>query len=149
MLKQGDKAPDFELKDGDGKTHKMSDYKGTLVVYFYPRDDTPGCTIEAIEFKDKYPEFQKKEVDILGVSPDNMESHQKFTNKYSLPFPLLADIENKLSKAYSVYEKKRFMGREFLGIIRSTFIINNGKIVKVFPKVTPKGHAKMILEALE
>ncbi len=150
MLKQGDNAPKFELKDQDGKVHKLSDYKGKkIVLYFYPRDDTPGCTIESCEFRDSYKEIQKKGAVILGVSNDDEKSHKKFKDKYKLPFDLLADTEKKLVEEFGVFGEKSFMGKKFMGIFRTTFIIDEkGKIKKVFEDVTPKGHSEEIIKEL-
>jgi len=150
MIEEGKKAPDFTLKDAEGKSHKLSDYKGKKVVlYFYPKDNTPGCTVEACEFRDSYKEIQKKGAVILGVSTDGEKSHKKFVEKYNLPFTLLADSEKKVVDKYSVWGEKSFMGRKYMGTTRATFVIDEtGKIIKVFPKVTPKGHAKKILALL-
>lgn len=150
MIEEGKKAPNFTLKDAEGKTHKLSDYKGKKVVlYFYPKDNTPGCTVEACEFRDSYKEIQKKGAVILGVSTDDEKSHKKFVEKYSLPFTLLADTDKKVVEKYDVWGEKNFMGRKYMGTTRATFVIDEqGKIIKVFPKVTPKGHASQILDLL-
>ena len=150
MIEEGKKAPDFTLKDAEGKSHKLSDYKGKKVVlYFYPKDNTPGCTVEACEFRDSYNEIKKKGAVILGISKDDEKSHKKFVDKYSLPFTLLADSEKKVVAKYGVWGEKSFMGRKYMGTTRATFVINEtGKIIKVFPKVTPKGHAEKILALL-
>lgn len=147
MLKEGDKSPDFSLKDAEGKVHKLSDYKGKVVLYFYPKDDTPGCTKEACNFRDNFSEIKKKAV-ILGVSPDSQESHKKFQKKYTLPFTLLADTEKEVVNKYGVWKEKIFMGKKYMGIERTTFILNNGKIEKIFPKVKPDEHVKEVLESL-
>lgn len=148
-LKPGDKAPDFSCLDQAGKKHSLKDYKGkTVILYFYPKDDTPGCTIEACEFRDNLAAFKKKDAVVLGVSPDTPESHQKFINKFGLTFPLLADTEKKVCEAYGVWKKKQFMGREFMGVERSTFVIGpDGKLKLVERAVTAKGHAAAMLEA--
>ena len=150
MIEEGKKAPDFTLKDAEGKSHKLSDYKGKKVVlYFYPKDNTPGCTVEACEFRDSYKEIKKKGAVILGISKDDEKSHKKFVEKYSLPFTLLADPEKKVVAKYGVWGEKSFMGRKYMGTTRATFVIDEtGKIIKVFQKVTPKGHAVKILALL-
>jgi thioredoxin-dependent peroxiredoxin len=150
MIAEGMKAPDFSLADSDGKIWTMADFKGsTVVLYFYPKDSTPGCTIEACNFRDNYGEFQKKGVRVIGVSPDTAASHSKFRQKHSLPFLLLADPEKTLISAYGAYGEKMMYGKKVHGVIRSTFVIDgNGTITKVFPKVTPLNHAKQILETL-
>jgi len=150
MIEEGKKAPDFTLKDAEGKSHKLSDYKGKKVVlYFYPKDNTPGCTVEACEFRDSYNEIKKKGAVILGISKDDEKSHKKFVEKYSLPFTLLADPEKKVVAKYGVWGEKSFMGRKYMGTTRATFVIDEtGKIIKVFQKVTPKGHAVKILALL-
>jgi thioredoxin-dependent peroxiredoxin len=149
-LKEGMKAPDFILKDTDGHSVKLGNFIGKQVVlYFYPKDDTPGCTIEACSFRDNVSDIKKKNAIVLGVSTDNEESHVKFTKKYKLNFPLLADTEMEVSKKYGVYGEKSFMGRKFMGINRTTFIIDKaGKIKKIFPKVSVNGHAKEVLNNL-
>lgn len=141
-LKEGQKAPDFELADQEGKKADLSDFKGKKVIlYFYPRDDTPGCTIEACSFRDNIKKLKNKNIEVLGISNDNQISHEKFSKKFRLPFKLLCDTDKKVSKAYGIYEKKSFMGREYMGITRSTFIIDkNGKIEKIFYKVNPEKH---------
>ena len=146
-LHEGMKAPAFELADAEGKTHRLADYKGkTVVLYFYPKDDTPGCTVEACDFRDKHAEAAKKGAIILGVSPDTAESHQKFAKKYSLPFPLLIDPGHAVAVKYGVWSKKKLMGREYEGINRSTFVIGpDGKIKKAMYGVNPLGHAGDVL----
>ena len=149
MLKEGDKAPDFTSTDQDGKKVKLSDYKGKRVVlYFYPKDDTPGCTKEACSFRDSFSKFKKQGIAVLGVSPDSEASHKKFVAKYKLPFTLLADTDRSISEAYGVYGEKKFMGRTYMGVHRTTFLIDEkGKIKKVFEKVKPDEHASEVLEA--
>jgi peroxiredoxin Q/BCP len=138
-VEAGTKAPDFELKDNEGKVHKLSDYKGkTFVLYFYPKDNTKGCTTEACSFRDSYAEFEKAGVDVIGVSPDDEKSHTKFIDKYELPFTLLSDPGHKVCEAYGVWGLKKFMGREY-----------EGKIVKVFEKVKPTDHSLEVLEAVK
>lgn len=147
-LTVGDKAPDFSGKDQDGNTVSLSDYKGKkLVVYFYPKDDTPGCTTEACNFRDNYTVLQKAGYQILGVSPDKAAKHQKFITKYKLPFPLIADEDHSVIKAFGVWGQKKFMGREYDGIHRETFVINEkGILDKVILKVKTKEATKQILE---
>jgi peroxiredoxin Q/BCP len=148
-LKIGDKAPDFMLNDQDGESHKLSDYKGRIVVlYFYPRDDTPGCTKEACDIRDNYFELKSKAV-VLGVSADDEASHKKFAEKYSLPFTLLSDPQHKVLEQYSVWKEKKLYGKIFMGIERTTVIIDpSGKIKRIFPKVSVEGHVKEIIHEL-
>ena len=147
-LKEGDKAPDFQGIDQDEKTISLSDYKGKkLILYFYPKDDTPGCTAEACNLRDNYSVLKKEGFELLGVSPDNPKKHQKFIDKYSLPFPLIADTEKEILNAYGVWGPKKFMGKEYDGVHRTTFIIDEaGKIEKIITKVNTKAHAEQILE---
>lgn len=149
MIAEGDSLPKFDLNDADGKLVKSSDLKGKKhVIYFYPKDFTPGCTIEADEFSKDYKKFQKEGIEIIGISPDDVDSHKKFCKKMSIPYPLLADTEHKVSQMFGTWGKKNFMGKEYLGVIRSTFLVDEeGKVIKVFPKVKPSGHAKEVLEA--
>lgn len=151
MLAEGDKVPSFELQDADGKTVKSSEFKGKkFVVYFYPRDFTPGCTIEADEFSKEYKKFQKIGATIIGISTDSVESHKKFVDKMGITYVLLSDPESEVSKKFGVWGKKQFMGREYMGIQRSTFLVDEkGKIFKVYPSVKPKGHAEEVLAALK
>ena len=150
LLKQGAVAPDFELEDENGVPHKLSDYRGKFVVlYFYPKDDTPGCTTEACNFRDDYSAYTKAGVVILGVSPDNVKSHAKFKMKYQLPFTLLADINHEVCVTYGVWALKKMMGREYFGVLRTTYLIGpDGKIVKVFEKVKPADHSAEVLAAI-
>lgn len=147
----GTKAPEFELKDNEGKVHKLSDYRGkTVVVYFYPKDNTKGCTTEACSFRDSYAEFKKAGVPVLGISPDSEDSHTKFIDKYELPFTLLSDPGHKICDAYGVWGLKKFMGREYEGVYRTTFVIGpDGEIVKVFEKVKPTDHSLEVLAAIK
>jgi peroxiredoxin Q/BCP len=150
-LKVGDKAPAFKLEDQDGKTVSLSDLKGKKVVlYFYPKDDTPGCTIEACAFRDDIARYRKAGAEVIGVSFDSPESHTKFREKYDLPFTLLADEEKKLANAYGVYVEKNMYGKKSMGIQRSTFVIDPaGRIAAIFPKVRPEGHSAEVLDALK
>jgi len=150
-LKEGQKAPDFELLEQEGKKIRLSDFKGKkIILYFYPRDDTPGCTIEACSFRDNIKKLKDKNIEVLGISNDNQISHEKFSKKFNLPFKLLCDTDKKVSKAYGVYEKKNFMGREYMGITRSTFIIGeNGNIERIFYKVNPKGHVEELFNTIK
>ncbi|MGI0027139.1 MAG: thioredoxin-dependent thiol peroxidase [Nitrosopumilaceae archaeon] len=151
MLTENDDVPDFSLKDANGKLIKKSDLKGKkYVVYFYPKDFTPGCTTEAAEFSQDYKKFKNAGIEILGISPDDEESHKKFGEKMKVPFILLADIQTEVAKKFGVWGKKQFMGREYMGVNRSTFLVNEkGKIFKVFEKVKPAGHAQEVLEAFK
>ena len=148
MITEGDKVPAFELKDSEGNKVKSSNFKGKKhVIYFYPKDFTPGCTTEADEFSKDYKKFQKKDIEIVGISPDDVESHKKFCEKMNIPYILLADTDHKVSEEFGVWGKKKFMGREYMGVNRSTFLVDeNGKIFKVFSKVKPKGHSQEVLE---
>jgi peroxiredoxin Q/BCP len=150
LIEVGTKAPDFSLSDADGKVWSLADFAGsTLVLYFYPRDDTPGCTVEACEFRDRGLEFAAKGVKVVGISPDSVTSHEKFRRKHSLSFLLLSDPEKKTLQAYGAYGEKTMYGKKVMGVIRSTFVIDGGGIVvKVFPKVIPAGHADKVLESL-
>ena len=151
MPAEGTKAPAFTLKDASGKTVKLSDFRGKkVVVYFYPRDDTPGCTTEACAFRDTLPKIKRKNTVVLGISKDDEASHQKFIQKYNLNFTLLADPERKAIEAYGAWGEKSLYGKKFMGIIRSTFVLDEeGTILKVFPKVSPAGHAEEVLKVLE
>jgi len=151
MLAEGDNVPDFSLKDANGKLIKKSDLKGKkYVVYFYPKDFTPGCTIEAAEFSQDYKKFKNAGIEILGISPDDEESHKKFGEKMKVPFILLSDTERDVAKKFGVWGKKQFMGREYMGVNRSTFLVNEkGKIFRVFEKVKPAGHAQEVREAFK
>lgn len=147
-LKQGDKAPDFKGKDQNGKFISLHDFKGEkLVIYFYPKDNTPGCTAEACNLRDNYSKLIKDGYQVIGISADNEISHQKFVEKFQLPFPLIADIDKSIIKSYGVWGRKKFMGREFDGILRTTFVINeSGIIEKIISKIDTKNHAKQIFE---
>ncbi len=149
-LSVGAIAPEFSLPDGDGNTVSLADYRGQYVVlYFYPRDNTPGCTKEACGFRDAYDDYTGKDVVVLGVSTDDAKSHTKFTTKHNLPFPLLTDADGAVSTQYESYGPKKFMGKEYVGITRRTFIIDpDGKIAKIYPKVKPEPHAQQVLADL-
>ena len=150
-ITEGVAAPDFTMRTGDGKTANLSDLRGKkdVVVYFYPKDFTPGCTMEATEFSRDYGKFKDAGIEIVGVSPDSDESHKKFREKMGIPYPLVADTEKDVSKRYGVYGLKSFMGREYMGVNRSTFLIDkSGKIVRIFNKVKPAGHSKEVLQIL-
>jgi len=151
MLKEGQKAPSFRLSSGDGGSVALEDYRGTpVVVYFYPKDDTPGCTREACAFRDSQAQIRKTGAIVLGVSPDSVASHQKFRDKYKLSFPLLSDPDKGVAKKFGAYGEKTLYGKKVVGMIRSTFIIDSDGIVrKVFPKVRVDGHAEKVLEALQ
>ena len=150
MLKAGDKAPNFTLTDKDGKTVSLSDFLGKKVVlYFYPKDNTPGCTRQACAFAGLYREFENKGVRVIGISKDSVASHQKFAEKYNLPFVLLADPERKAIEAYGVWQEKKMCGKVSMGVVRTTFIIDEeGKISKVMNKVKPDTNAAEILAEL-
>ena len=148
MLQEGVLAPDFALQDQEEVLHNLSDYRGKKVVlYFYPKDDTPGCTKEACSFRDSFGDFLKNGLVVLGVSKDSTSSHAKFQEKYSLPFPLLSDTDTTVIKAYEAWGPKKYMGREYEGVLRITYIIDEeGKILKAYEKVKPQDHAQEILE---
>jgi thioredoxin-dependent peroxiredoxin len=150
MLKPGDRAPDFKVLTDEGEEFRLSHLKGKRVaLYFYPRANTPGCTIEACEFRDDIRRFAGKGVQVVGVSPDKPAAQAKFKQKYSLPFTLLADEERAIAQAYGVWQEKNMYGKKVMGIVRSTFIIGpDGKIEKIYAKVTAKGHAAEVLAAL-
>ena len=150
-LKEGDKAPDFTVRDGDGQTVRLKDLRGKKVVlYFYPKDDTPGCTKEACSFRDSFAKFKKRGVEVLGVSFDSEARHKKFAQKYDLPFRLLADTDRAIAEGYGTYGEKKFMGRTYMGIHRVTFLIDEkGKIKKIFNKVKPEVHAEEVLAAFD
>jgi peroxiredoxin Q/BCP len=148
-LKEGDKAPDFTVRDGAGETVRLKDFRGKRVVlYFYPKDDTPGCTKEACAFRDSFAKFKKRGIEVLGVSFDTEAKHKKFAQKYDLPFRLLADTDKTIAEGYGTYGEKKFMGRTYMGIHRMTFLIDEkGKIKKIYNKVKPEEHAEEVLAA--
>jgi thioredoxin-dependent peroxiredoxin len=149
-LKEGDLAPEIQLQTDSGDRFTLSGLKGdTVVLYFYPRADTPGCTTEACEFRDSIERFPKHHAVIVGVSPDTPEAQAKFKAKYALPFTLLADINKQAAQAYGAWQEKTLYGKKSMGIVRSTFVIGpDGRIQKIFPKVRAEGHAAQVLEAL-
>ncbi len=149
MISEGDTVPKFELEDSNGNKIKSMDLKGKKhVIYFYPKDFTPGCTTEADEFSKDYNKFKKSGIEILGISPDDVKSHKKFCEKMGIRYVLLADTDKEVSKKFGVWGKKKFMGKEYMGVIRSTFLVDEkGKIFKVFPKVKAAGHAKEVLDS--
>lgn len=150
-LKEGQTAPDFVLTDENGQKHALKDYRGkNVLLYFYPKDDTSGCTTEACNFRDDYSAYQDAGVVILGVSADDEKSHLKFKTKYSLPFTLLADTEKKVVNKYGVWGTKKMYGKEYMGIYRTTFLIDkNGKIAKIFEKVKPASHSEDVLAVID
>ena len=151
VLSAGELAPAFELLDNAGNLHKLSDYQGqTIVVYFYPRDDTPGCTKEACSFRDAYADFREAGVEVIGISPDNEGSHSKFINKYQLPFVLLSDPDHKVCEAFGAWGLKKMYGREYEGVFRTTFVIGSEGVIKhVFENVNPADHSQEVLEVVK
>ncbi|MFZ0511391.1 MAG: thioredoxin-dependent thiol peroxidase [Candidatus Nitrosopolaris sp.] len=151
-LEQGDWAPDFSLTDLNGNAIKLSDFRGmkNVVVYFYPKDFTPGCTVEATEFTRDYTRFKDVDIEIIGISPDSTQSHLKFREKMKIPYLLATDTQNEISKKYAVYGPKSFMGKEYFGISRSTFLVNKeGIIIRIFAKVKPAGHSQEVFQAFK
>jgi peroxiredoxin Q/BCP len=146
----GAAAPAFSAPDQDGKTVSLADFKGrTVILYFYPKDDTPGCTVEACSFRDEHSAFLKKGCVVLGVSPDNAKSHTKFIEKFTLPFPLLSDVDHKISIDYGVWVEKSMYGKKYMGVERSTFVIDaQGKLKAIYRKVKPAEHTAELLAAL-
>jgi peroxiredoxin Q/BCP len=149
-IESGIPAPDFELLDDTGRLRRLSEFRGKpVVLYFYPKDDTPGCTTEACNFRDDYSAYEKAGVTILGVSPDTVKSHVKFKQKFGLPFPLLADEGHKVCELYGVWGLKKMMGREYMGVLRTTFLIDaEGQIVRVFEQVRPAEHSAELMAEL-
>ncbi len=147
MLEEKKAAPNFELKDQDGSFVKLSDYAGkNVVLYFYPKDDTPGCTVEACGFRDNYAAFEENGIVVLGVSPDDPRSHAKFIQKFDLPFTLLADTDHAVAESYGVWGLKKFMGKEYMGVLRTTFVIGpDQNLIKIFSNVKPENHYQEIL----
>ncbi len=152
QLKEGGKAPEFKAVSNDGKEVSLKSYQGKkrVVLYFYPKDDTPGCTVEACGFRDTIKKLDQADAVVLGISPDNSQSHNKFIEKFKLPFILLSDEDKKICQDYGVWVKKSMYGREYMGVARSTFIIGkDGKLEKIYEKVKPEGHAEEVLEFLK
>jgi len=152
LLQEGDLAPEFTLPSADGKSVSLHQFQGkrNVVLYFYPKDNTPGCTQEACDFSENLAEFNKKEIVILGISFDDEKSHQKFIQKHNLKHILLSDTDKKVAELYGVYQEKSLYGRKFMGIVRSTFVINKkGKIIKIFPKVKVNLHWKEVLQVFD
>jgi thioredoxin-dependent peroxiredoxin len=150
VVEEGSQAPDFELKSDTGETVKLSQFRGRpVVLYFYPRDDTPGCTKEACAFRDSYDDYLARDAVILGVSRDGEESHQKFKSKYDLPFTLLSDPDHEVAEAYGVWAEKSMYGRKSMGIVRSTFVIApDGTVARTMRGIKVPGHSDKVLEAL-
>ncbi len=151
MVQEGQLAPDFTLPDASGRTVRLSDLRGqTVVLYFYPRDDTPGCTTEACGFRDDHAAFTDRGAVVIGVSPDGPAAHARFARKHNLPFTLLADQEHTAARAYGVWKEKRRYGRTFWGVERTTFLIDRqGRIARIFRNVRPAGHSRQVLAALD
>jgi peroxiredoxin Q/BCP len=149
-VEKGSRAPDFSLPSDDGRQIELSELRGKRVVlYFYPKDDTPGCTTQACDLRDAMPKFDDLDAVVLGVSPDSVASHRKFRDKFGLNFPLLADEDHRVAEAYGVWKEKNMYGRKSMGIERSTFLIDeDGKILEAWRKVSPKDHADMVQQAL-
>ncbi|HZO54345.1 MAG TPA: thioredoxin-dependent thiol peroxidase [Bryobacteraceae bacterium] len=151
MLKVGSAPPKITAVDDEGKPFKLSDHKGSIVVlYFYPKSDTPGCTTEACEFRDAAPAITRKKAIVVGVSPDPVRNQAKFKTKYGLPFTILADEDHKIADDYGVWQEKSMYGRKYMGVARTTFVIDaKGKVAKIFEKVKPAGHAAEVLAAID
>src|SRR5688500_18414230 len=151
MIKEGSTAPAFKTTDANGETVSLKNLRGQKVVlYFYPKDDTPGCTKEACSFRDSFAEYERRGIKVLGVSPDDERSHRKFAEKFSLPFTLLADKDHSVADAFGVYGEKQFMGRKYMGVNRTTFLIGeDGRVHKVFDKVKVDEHADEVLKAFD
>ncbi len=151
MLQEGEKAPNFTLFDSNGVKVSLIDFKGwKVVLYFYPKDMTSGCTKEACDFRDEFPDFKKIKTAVLGVSPDSIASHKKFSDKYNLPFTLLSDEKKSVVEKYGVWKEKNMYGRKYMGVERTTFVIDEaGEIKKIFPKVKVKGHVEEVKKVLK
>ncbi len=150
-LQEGTNAPEFSATASNGQNISLKDLRGkNVVLYFYPKDDTPGCTVEACGFRDSFKDIEKLNAVILGVSPDGLKSHEKFTQKFKLPFPLLADEDKKICQDYGVWQEKSMYGRKYMGVARMTFVIDkDGKLVKIFEKVKPEGHNREVIDVLK
>lgn len=150
-LTTGQNAPDFELPRDEGGTRSLADLRGKIVVlYFYPKDDTSGCTVEACEFRDRWPDVVRRDVRVFGISPDDAASHQRFREKFSLPFPLLVDEGHRMAERYGVWGEKQLYGRRYMGVHRTTFVLDGeGRIRRIFEKVKPEGHAAEVLAAVD
>jgi len=150
-LKEGDKAPDFTAKDQNGKTVSLSDFKGkNVILYFYPKDDTPGCTAEACDFRDNYQSMLGQGFEVIGVSTDDEKSHKKFETKYNLPFPLIADTDKSINESYGVWVEKNMYGKKYMGTARKTFIVSaDGTISKIIDKVDTKNASQQVLDLLQ
>jgi peroxiredoxin Q/BCP len=150
VIDEGAPAPDFQLQSDTGETVKLSDFHGRpVVLYFYPKDDTPGCTTEACEFRDAYDVFRDRGAEVLGVSPDDVRSHEKFKQKYELPFTLLADPSHEVAEEYGVWGERKFAGKRYMGITRSTFVIApDGTVARAMRGIKPAGHASEVLDSL-
>ena len=151
MVEEGKKAPAIKLKNQDGKTVSLNDFQDqNIVLYFYPKDDTSGCTKEACNFRNEFPKFGKLDAVILGVSPDSVESHKKFAEKYNLPFDLLSDEKKEVVQKYDVWKEKNMYGRKYMGVVRSTFIVDKNKVIrKIFSKVKVADHNQEVMQALK
>lgn len=151
MLEENTKAPDFKLMDATGKAYTLADFKGKkVVIYFYPKDNTPGCTKQACAFKTAYDDFKRNDVVVIGISKDSQKSHEKFLEKYELPFILLSDPDLEAIKAYDVWQLKKLYGKEYMGVVRATYVLDeNANIIKVYPKASPDKNASEILEFLK
>ncbi len=151
MISEGSTVPAFVLQDSQGRTVRSEDFSGKKhAIYFYPKDFTPGCTTEADGFSKSYGEFKSRDIEVIGISPDDVASHGKFCKKMGIPYVLLADTDKTVSKAFGVWGMKKFMGREYMGVMRSTFLVNeSGIIFKVYPKVKPAGHARDVLDEFD
>lgn len=150
MIKEGSKAPELNIPDQNGEITKLSDFNDNItVLYFYPKDDTPGCTLEAIEFTKLKKAFLSLNAVVVGVSADDQKSHQKFIEKCDLGIPLLSDTGKRVVEKYGVWKEKQMYGRKYMGIERTTFVIQEGRIIKIFPKVNPEGHAQQVLDFLK
>ena len=148
-VKKYQKAPNFKLDSTDGKVFELSKVKNGIIIYFYPRDNTPGCTLETKDFSKLYKKFKKLKYEVIGISKDNMKSHINFKKKYNVPFQLLSDENILVQKKYGIWGKKSFMGKKFMGTVRSTIVIKNGKIFNIWKNVRVKGHAVEVLEFIK